>query len=133
MQWDDSHAAGFTTGTPWLAPPESYHEINAAAQMEDETSIRTFYQKLVRLRKEMDVISEGKIRFLYREDPQILAYHRYTQQEQMLVLCNLTADTAELTLPEGWETGKVLLSNWDRRCAESRMTLRPYECLALTK
>ena len=133
MQWNDSHAAGFTTGTPWLAPPESYREINAAARMEDETSIRAFYKKLVGLRKEMDVISDGKIEFLYREDPRILAYRRYTDEEQMLVLCSLTAETAELTLPEGWETGKVLLTNWDRSRADGKMSLRPYECLALTK
>ena len=61
MQWDDSHAAGFTTGTPWIDPPENYRQINAAAQMNDETSVRAFYKKLVQLRKEMEVISEGKI------------------------------------------------------------------------
>lgn len=132
MQWDDSHAAGFTTGTPWITPPENYRRINATAQMNDETSIRGFYKKLIALRKEMEVISEGKIEFLLREDPQVLAYRRYTENDQLLVLCNLTGKDTAVTLPALWESGKILLSNWDGAAVRSEMTLRPYECLALT-
>ena len=133
MQWDDSHAAGFTTGTPWLAPPENYRRINAKAQMRDETSIRAFYKKLVALRKALPVISEGEIEFILRDDPQILAYRRYTDHSQMLVLCNLIGENAEVTLPKGWKNAKVLLANWSRDTICEELTLNPYECLALLK
>ena len=131
MQWDDSHAAGFTTGTPWLAPPENYHRINAKAQMGDETSIRAFYQKLVALRKALPVISEGKIAFILRDDPQVLAYRRDTENAHMLVLCNLTGENAEVTLPEGWKKATILLTNWSRDAVCDKLTLKPYECLVL--
>ena len=133
MQWDDSHAAGFTTGTPWIDPPENYRQINAAAQMNDETSVRAFYKKLVQLRKEMEVISEGKIDFLMKEDENVLAYRRYTDSQEMLVMCNLTSEEAPVTLPQGWENTDVLIANWDNATALTDLTLRPYECLALIK
>ena len=133
MQWDDSHAAGFTTGTPWIYPPENYRQINAAAQMNDETSVRAFYKKLVQLRKEMEVISEGKIEFLMKEDEKVLAYRRYTDSQEMLVMCNLTSEEAPVTLPQGWDNTDVLIANWDNATALTDLTLRPYECLALIK
>ena len=133
MQWDDSHAAGFTTGTPWIYPPENYRQINAAAQMNDETSVRAFYKKLVQLRKEMEVISEGKIEFLMKEDESVLAYRRYTDSQEILVMCNLTSEEAPVTLPQGWENTDVLIANWDNATALTDLTLRPYECLALIK
>lgn len=133
MQWDDSHAAGFTTGTPWIDPPENYRQINVAAQMNDETSVRAFYKKLVQLRKEMEVISEGKIEFLMKEDESVLAYRRYTDSQEMLVMCNLTSEEAPVTLPQGWENTDVLIANWDNATARTDLTLRPYECLALIK
>ena len=133
MQWDDSHAAGFTTGTPWIYPPENYRQINVAAQMNDETSVRAFYKKLVQLRKEMEVISEGKIEFLMKEDESVLAYRRYTDSQEMLVMCNLTSEEAPVTLPRGWENTDVLIANWDNATALTDLTLRPYECLALIK
>ena len=133
MQWDDSHAAGFTTGTPWLVPPENYRRINAKAQMGDEASVRAFYKKLVALRKALPVISEGKIEFILRDDPQVLAYRRYTDNSQMLVLCNLTGENAEVPLPEAWKNAEILLTNWSRNAIFDKMNLKPYECLALIK
>ena len=116
---------------PWITPPENYRQINAAAQMNDGTSVRSFYKRLVQLRKELDVISEGRIEFAFREDDRLLAYRRYTKDQQMLVLCNLTGEDAELTLPAGWEGAKVLLTNWDRSAVSVRLPLKPYEALAL--
>ena len=101
--------------------------------MNDETSVRAFYKKLVQLRKEMEVISEGKIEFLMKEDDKVLAYRRYTDSQEMLVLCNLTGEEAPVTLPQGWENTDVLIANWDNATALTDLTLRPYECLALIK
>ncbi len=128
MQWDDSHAAGFTTGTPWIAPPENYRTINAAAQVGDEDSIHAFYKKLVQLRKERKVISEGTIEFLRREDPQVLSYRRSFGGEELLVLCNLTGKEAAVTEIPDWS---ILLTNWNRQEVTANMTLHPYECLVL--
>ena len=129
MQWDDSHAAGFTTGTPWLAPPENYRTINAAAQMEDDSSIRAFYKKLIRMRKEMSVISDGKIEFLLREDPHVLCYRRWNEDREILVLCNLTGAEQTVSVDGAWN--KILLSNRERDAFTGK--LLPYDCVVLEK
>ena len=131
MQWDASENAGFTTGTPWIGIADNYKAINAAAEVDDPDSVRSFYKMLVRLRKTHKVISEGKIEFLYPDNADLLAYRRYGAEEgeELLVLCNLTEHDAPYTLPEGWADADKLLGNYpDRNDA-----LRPYECLILTK
>ena len=129
MQWDDSHAAGFTTGTPWLAPPENYRTINVAAQMDDESSIRAFYKKLIRMRKEMSVISDGKIEFLMRDDPHVLCYRRWNEDREILVLCNLTGAEQTVTVDGAWN--RILLSNRERDAFTGK--LLPYDCVVLEK
>ena len=55
-QWDASENAGFTTGKPWLPVNENHSFINAEAALADENSIFYHYQKLIALRKQMDII-----------------------------------------------------------------------------
>ena len=50
----------------------NYKKINAAQQLEDPDSVFHYYQKLIRLRKEKDIIVYGEFEPLYREDEQIL-------------------------------------------------------------
>lgn len=131
MQWNSSENAGFTTGTPWIGLADNYKAINAADEVDDPDSVRSFYKMLVHLRKTHKVISEGKIEFLYPDDADLLAYRRYGAEdgEELLVLCNLTEHDAPYTLPEGWADADKMLGNYpDRNDA-----LRPYECLILTK
>lgn len=131
MQWNSSENAGFTTGTPWIGIADNYKAINAADEVDDPDSVRSFYKMLVHLRKTHKVISEGKIKFLYPDNADLLAYRRYGAEdgEKLLVLCNLTEHDAPYTLPEGWADADKLLGNYpDRNDA-----LRPYECLILIK
>ena len=131
MQWDASVNAGFTTGTPWIGTADNYQTINAAAEMDDPDSVRSFYKTLVHLRKQHKVISEGKIEFLFPENADLLAYRRYgaPDGEELLVLCNLTGHEVPVTLPEGWAGAEKLLGNY----TETAAALRPYECTVLKK
>ena len=131
MQWDASAHAGFTTGTPWLEEVSNYKTINAAAQVGDPDSIYSYYKELVALRKREPVISEGKIQFLYKEDADLLAYRRWNDTEEALVVCNLTGHEAPVALPEGWDSAVQLLGNHPAPAA--RASLRPYECWVLKK
>ena len=131
MQWDASAHAGFTTGTPWLEEVSNYPTINAAAQVGDPDSIYSYYKQLVALRKREQVISEGKIEFLYKDDADLLAYRRWTDDEEALVVRNPTGHEAPVALPEGWGTAAQLLGNYPAPAA--RTSLRPYECWVLKK
>ena len=131
MQWDGTAHAGFTTGTPWLGEADNYPAINAAAQVKDPDSIFSYYKQLVALRKQEPVISGGQIQFLYKDDPDLLAYRRWNEDTQLLVVCNLTGRDAPVILPEGWAGAGLLLGNYPD--GGSRTSLRPYECWVLKK
>ena len=130
MQWDGTAHAGFTTGTPWIGVVDNYPAINAAAQVDDPDSVYSYYKKLVALRKQHRVISEGQIEFLYKDDPDLLAYRRWDGNSQLLVLCNLTGHEAPVQLPAPWQDAGVLLGNYPD--AAPAAALRPYEALVLS-
>ena len=130
MQWDGTAHAGFTTGTPWIGVVDNYPTINAAAQVDDPDSVYSYYKKLVALRKQHRVISEGQIEFLYKDDPDLLAYRRWDGNSQLLVLCNLTGHEAPVQLPAQWQDAGVLLGNYPD--AAPAAALRPYEALVLS-
>ena len=70
--------------------------INAQAEAADSGSILNYYKSLIALRKEYKVISEGEIEFIYREHPQVLAYRRTYQGQELVVLANMKASAADL-------------------------------------
>ena len=133
MQWDDSAQAGFTDGESWIKVNPNYKEINAAQQLEDPNSIFHYYQKLIRLRKEKDIIVYGGFETLYRDDEQILAYIRRQAQEKLLTVCNFSDKNAEMEIPEEFKGAECLITNLDRTVFEGKIVLKPYEAFVLYK
>lgn len=125
MQWTAGESAGFTTDTPWLGVNRNHAVINVEAEREDDDSILAFYRRLIALRKEYRIIAEGSIRFLERENDEILAYERELEGEHLLVLCNFRA--AEIAMPALHAAGEKLIGNYPGMAAH----LRPYEVIAL--
>ena len=132
VQWDDTQHGGFTSGTPWIKTNPRYKEINVKNAIEDPQSIFYFYQKLISLRKEMDIIVEGDFQLLANNHPTLFAYERKWKNESLLVLCNFSAN--ELVMEEELTSRipeyKVLLSNYE---AGNTAVLRPYEAVVLKK
>ena len=122
MQWDASPAAGFTSGTPWITPPENYETIHAEAELQDPDSILHYYKRLIALRKKEPVIAEGKIGFLFQEVPEVFAYRRTLGNRELIVVNNLTGRPVAL---EGspWKRGEKVLGNYEGAAD----VLRPYE------
>ena len=115
MQWEDSHQAGFTEGTPWIRVNSNYKEINAKQQLSDPNSIFHYYQKLIRLRKEKPVIVYGAFEALYRDHDQIFAYTRTLEGEKLLTVCNFSEHVAEMEIPEEFQkNAECLITNPDR-------------------
>ena len=133
MQWDDSAQAGFTDGAPWIKVNPNYKEINSAQQLEDPNSIFYYYQKLIRLRKEKDIIVYGGFEPLYRDDEQIFAYIRRQDQEKLLTVCNFSDKNAEMEIPEEFKGAECLITNLNRTVFEGKIVLKPYEAFVLYK
>lgn len=125
MQWDASENAGFSQHTPWLAVNRNYPLVNVAAALADPDSVFYYYQKLIQLRHELPVITNGKFALLpgNETDPEVFAYTRTDDATTLLVVANFTAQaqTRDLPLPAGAE---LLLANYP---ATRQTTLRPYE------
>lgn len=133
MQWDDSENAGFTTGTPWIMVNPNYKEINAKEQLARPDSVFHFYQKLIRLRKEREIIPYGEYELLLPEDPDLYVYTRALGEHKLLVICNFRKEEKEFTLPEGFDPGmgEILIGNYPDRELGETMTLKAYEALAI--
>ncbi len=133
MQWDDSVNAGFTTGTPWIGVNPNYKSVNAKAQQQDSDSVFSYYKKLIRLRKEHDIIVYGDYKLLMEESPSVFAYVRALGDQKLLVLCNFTSEEQALDIPAEVRCpeGEVLISNYGREQAGDIQTLRPYEAVVI--
>ena len=129
MQWDGSRYAGFSQGEPWIGIPENHSYINAQAEAADSGSILNYYKRLIALRKEYKVISEGEIEFIYREHPQVLAYRRSCQGQELVVLANMKASAADLGEKPELEGYRQLIGNYaGAECEQTLEQLKPYEC-----
>ena len=129
MQWDASENAGFTTGKPWIAVNPNYKKINVADQLKREDSVFHYYQKLIRLRKENEIIVYGNYELLLPEDENIFAYKRTLDNQKLLVVCNFSKSEQRFDF-SGYENAKVLISNYNRDVREDG-TLKPYEAAVL--
>lgn len=132
MQWSDKDNAGFTEMEPWISLPDNYKTINAEAEAEDESSILSFYKKVIRLRKEKAVIAEGNIEFLDKKSPDVLAYRRILGAEEIIVLCNLRGREAVFNGNVELATYEKILGNYAKE-GERPGELRPYETVIYEK
>ncbi|MDS2870027.1 alpha,alpha-phosphotrehalase [Streptococcus pneumoniae] len=129
MQWDASENAGFSTGTPWLKAGKSYKYINV--ENEIQGPIFTFYQDLIRLRKEMLIISEGSYKPAFEDSKQVYAFERQFEDQKLLVLNNFYAKEVEIDLPAVYQNGQILISNYEDAEVSEKILLKPYQTLAI--
>lgn len=129
MQWDASENAGFTAGTPWISVNPNYKKINVADQLRREDSVFNYYKKLIRLRKENEIIVYGNYELLLPEDENIFAYVRTLDNQKLLVVCNFSKSEQKFDF-SGYENAKMLISNYNRDARKDGI-LKPYEATVL--
>jgi trehalose-6-phosphate hydrolase len=134
VQWNATANAGFTNGTPWIQTAPNFQEINAEKALKDSNSIFFHYQKLIQLRKQYDVITDGKYQPISNEDDSVFAYLRTTDTEQLLVINNFYGKEHTFVLPAHLhlevDDSEMLLSNYeDSSSLGQEILLRPYESI----
>ena len=129
VQWDDSANAGFTTGTPWFPVNENYHEINVAEQQADPDSVLNFYKKLLRFRKENEIVIYGDYTEYYADSSKLFVYARSYEGRRMLVVCSFTEKPVRFTAPEGFDLTKaeLALQNYPVPYKSNVFMTKPYE------
>ena len=127
MQWNSTKNAGFTKGIPWYQVNPNYKEINVEQALKAPDSVFYHYQKLIRLRKENDIMVYGTYQLLFPEDEDLYIYTRTLGVEQWLIVCNFHETTRTFRCKQ---CGQVLLSNYaDTPVLEQITELRPYEAV----
>lgn len=112
MQWSDADHAGFTTGTPWLKVNPNYTSINVKDQLDDPDSVRSFYKKLIALRKApefKETVVYGTLEPYLEEQHNLMAYYRKADKT-LLVIGNYQKEAQEVKLPGTYR--QVLLNNF---------------------
>lgn len=144
FQWNDKENAGFTSGAPWIMVNPNYKEINAEEQMSREDSVFRYFQKLIRLRKEHEVIVYGTYDLLLPDSKEIYAYTRTLGNKKLLVVCSFTEKSVEFEMPGEFLKGEILIQNYagsraagpsspegENAGLRGNMTLKPYEAIAV--
>ena len=123
MQWDNTKNAGFTAGMPWIGVNANYNRINMAAQMEDQDSVRSYYKRLIALRRSAPALLYGDFTPLVM-GKRLFAYRRALEGTTYTVLLNFSKQTVRAAF-----AGKPVFSNYP--IEEYGGSLRPYEAVIL--
>ena len=132
MQWNAHEGAGFSKATPWLPLSNNYKEENVVEEKKDPSSFLQFYHRLISLRQSSSALYAGRYRPLPAEGS-VIAYIREAEEQQFLVVLNLSHSPARLSLKEGTK-GKVVVSTInkeDSRNIEGEVNLRGDEGLVI--
>ena len=131
FQWDDSENAGFTTGTPWIMVNPNYKDINAKKQLADPDSVFHYYQKLICLRKEKELIVYGTYDLLMPESKEIYMYTRTLGEEKLITVCNFSDQEIQVEISEEFVGGNYLIGNYEEQPIARKMNVRPYESFVI--
>lgn len=132
MQWSAEKFAGFSEVEPWISSPENYKKINVEVEEKDSDSILNFYKMLVKFRKENKIVQDGDIKFIERENNDVVAYVRTFGEKELIVICNFKGEEISLqekTLQDYLTDYKKILGNYDG----VEKNLRPYEVIVFEK
>ncbi|MCE1732046.1 alpha-glucosidase C-terminal domain-containing protein, partial [Enterobacter hormaechei] len=86
----------------------------AESAVADLNSVFYFYKRLIELRKQIPVITDGSYEDLLPEHLRIFAYARQNESQTLLCINNYYGEEVECVLPERFEIAKAkcLLSNY---------------------
>ena len=135
FQWSAAHAAGFTSGSPWLQVNPNYTKINLEEQAADPASVFNYYKMLTALRKNpryRQTLLYGSFEPWLAEESGVISYLRRSPEQTILVISNYGKETRSLPLPA--PVRKVLLDNCpekDLPVKDNKATLSGYRTLVL--
>ena len=122
MQWTSDRNAGFSTTNPQklylptiIDPEYKYESVNVESQQMNASSLLWWMKRIIGMRKKYKAFGRGDIRFLSPSNAKIIAYIRSYEDEDVLVLGNLSrfSQAVELELHdfEGYTPVEVFSHN----------------------
>src|SRR5688500_9995327 len=106
MQWSPDRNAGFSQANPQqlylpviIDPEYKYEAVNVETQEKNPNSLLWWTRRVINMRKRFKAFGRGKIRFLAPENTKVLAFMRTYEEENILVVCNLSRFPQAVELP----------------------------------
>lgn len=131
VQWSAEKNAGFTTAEkPWFELNPNYTEINVEASEKDENSILNFYRKLLKFRKENEIVIYGDYEEYYHNSDKMFVYSRSYEGKRMLVICSFCDKHMVFKAPRNFNLtqGELKICNYPNPSENNDgCVLRPYE------
>lgn len=132
MQWSPDANSGFSPAgvNPWLpVNPDYRHGVNVAEQLEKPGSLLSFYQRVLKLRKESKPLMLGDFVMLESGVNEVLLYERKLADGTVRILLNMSPAAQHVDLRPETRINKVLLSNdqWEAGGRQRQVTLAPYQ------
>ncbi|SFE83325.1 oligo-1,6-glucosidase [Bacillus sp. OV194] len=127
MQWNSSENAGFSEGKPWLNMNPNYKEINVENALNDPNSVFYFYQKLISLRKEHDVMVYGDYKDLSEGDANLYIYSRSLNGVTWLIMLNHSDEPSSFSLPASLTVNEDNLILGNYTAISGQNVLQPHE------
>lgn len=144
MQWDSGLNAGFSRASPNLlyAPPiRDYpyapETVNVKAQRDDPASLWNQLHRMIALRKAHPVLGWGDFKWAESGSPAVAAYWRTYQNEQMLIINNLSHESQSVSLfiqsdaPKHFSDLFAANKRYSPLNGYLHLTLQPYQFLWL--
>lgn len=131
VQWSAEKNGGFTTADkPWFEVNPNYPEINVEAAEADPNSILHYYRKLLKFRKENEIVRYGDFRMM-KTERKLFAYIRRYEGQKLLVVCSFAEEELNFRLPQSefdLSKAELVLSNYDfNQVVHNGFFTRPYE------
>jgi alpha-glucosidase len=108
MRWDDTFAAGFTTGDPWLPLGDDAKARNVSCFQKDTRSLLWLYRRLIHLRRREPALVAGD-HVPMRSQEGVLLHKRQYGDRQCLIALNISSEPRRVH----WEgKGTLMLSTY---------------------
>jgi len=121
MQWSADRNAGFSQANPQqlflpvnIDPEYRYEAVNVEAHQHNFNSLYWWMKRLIGLRKRYSALVDGEIEFLYPDNSKVLVYLRRTEDEQILVVANLSRSVQYIELDLSEFEGRVPIEVFGR-------------------
>ena len=132
VQWTAGKNAGFTDGDEaWFHINPNYTEVNVEAAEKDPDSLLNYYRKLIKFRKEHDVVKYGQFVEHYHDNDKLFVYSKHFEDQRLLVILSFSENEIAFKAPESFdlEKGELVLGNYNTdRLYGNGCYLKPYEC-----
>ncbi|WP_276804921.1 glycoside hydrolase family 13 protein [Lactobacillus hominis] len=128
MPWKNEANYGFSSAKPWLVG-KKLDQANVADEILDSKSMLNFYKQMIKLKK-TDLFEKGRY-YLLATDKNSYVYQRDYHDQSALVAVNLSNQTQEINLSDGYE--KELLAAGKYNIKQNKLELTPYAGVVLEK